>query len=480
MAPTAPVTAGPRLQAVTNATRRPQRSPQPSNSRGKSGLVVVVIALAAASLLLLQLSSAGEGVLNGSAAIDLTGWRAASDGEPVTLSRQPITDGPSGANTAVDIRRLGGEGRWATVLADLGSPEAFFKVGRTYRMQVFVRDVKASGRGIGMLIANGNYAHRPTDSSRYERYRDDSWHLLTRTFVCTEPASPDTAFYLELPASGALYWQVTGASVREVPPIRPRRVREPATKILSFTGSAGTPPDSQIWNYETGGNGWGNGELQTYTSSASNVQLDGNGNLTITARRENVIGPDGIRRGYTSARITTQGKVDVRPGSYVEAPIRAPVGAGSWPAFWLLGSNVPAAGWPACGELDVVEVIGANPTVAHSAIHMAARSDPDRDVPYHGGRDGGSVDLGYPLDSRTHLYGVYFDQAMVRFYIDRKEHMAFDLEDAEASGRTWPFGNSMFLVLNVAVGGNGDPSASSFPKSMTVGAISIWEGGTPF
>jgi hypothetical protein len=84
------------------------------------------------------------------------------------------------------------------------------------------------------------------------------------------------------------------------------------------------------------------------------------------------------------------------------------------------------------------------------------------------------------LDSRTHLYGVYFDQAMVRFYIDRKEHMAFDLEDAEASGRTWPFGNSMFLVLNVAVGGNGDPSASSFPKSMTVGAISIWEGGTPF
>jgi beta-glucanase (GH16 family) len=435
---------------------------------------------AAGLLLLLFFPSAGEGVLNGAAAEDLSGWRTGSDGAPVTLTRVPITDGPSGVSTAVEIQRPAGPGRWAMVLADLRTPETFFKVGRSYRIQVFVRDMRASGQSIGLLLANANYLNRPTESSRYGRYGDASWHLLTRTFVCTKPGSADTALYLELPPSGALHWQVTAASVREVSPARPPTVRGPATRVLSFTGPAGTAPDPQVWNHQQGGHGWGNRELQTYTSRTSNAQVDGNGNLVITARREDHRGPDGDTRRYTSARITTQGKVEVRPGSYVEASIRLPVGAGVWPAFWLLGSNLPEVGWPACGELDVVEVIGAKPEVARSAMHIAAQSDPDTDAPYLGGSDGGKVDLGHSLDSRAHLYGVYFDQTMVRFYIDRKEHMAFNREDAEVSGRTWPYGKSMFLLLNVAVGGTGDPSATAFPRSMTVSGISIWEGGTPF
>lgn len=480
MARTPLVTADLGPQAQEKPGNRPEHPGWYPRRRRRAAWLIVVMA-AGAGLLALRLPAAGEGVLNGSAAVDLSGWSAPTDGEPVTLTRVPITGGPSGADTAVDIRRAAGGSRWAMVLADLETPETFFRVGRTYRMQVFVRDLNASGRSIGMLLANANYLHRPTESSRYERYGDTYWHLLTRTFVCTEPASSDTAFYLALPPSGTLHWQVTAASVREVPPIRPPTVGGPADRVLSFTGPAGTRPDPQVWNYELGGHGWGNGELQSYTSSLSNAQVDGNGNLTITARREDVVGPDGVERRYTSARVTTKGKVEVRPGSYVEAPIRVPVGAGSWPAFWLLGSSISEVGWPACGELDVVEVSGDNPTVAHSAIHMAARSDPDRDVPYQGGRDGGSVDLGHRLDSRAHVYGVYFDQAMVRFYIDRKAHMAFNLEDAVVSDRTWPFGGPQFLLLNVAVGGGtGDPTATSFPRQMTVGPISIWEGGTPF
>jgi hypothetical protein len=454
--------------------------------RGKAAWLIVVMA-GAAGLLLLLFPSAGEGVLNGAAAEDLSGWTTGSDSTPVTLTRVPITDGPSGVSTAVEIRRPAGRGRWAMVLADLRTPETFFKVGRSYRMQLFVRDMRASGQSVGLVLANANYLNRPTESSRYGRYGDASWHLLTRTFVCTKPGSADTALYVELPPSGALHWQVTAASVREVPPVRPPRVRVPAlrvpvpaTRILSFTGPAGTAPDPQVWNYQLGGHGWGNRELQTYTSRTSNAQVDGNGNLVITARREDHRGPDGITRHYSSARITTQEKVQVRPGSYVEASIRLPVGAGIWPAFWLLGSNISEVGWPACGELDVVEVTGANPEVAHSGIHMAARSHPYTDAPYHGGSDGGTVNLGHSLDSRAHLYGVYFDQTMVRFYIDRKEHMVFNREDAEVSSRTWPFGSPLFLLLNVAVGGTGDPSATSFPKSMTVSGISIWEGGTPF
>jgi hypothetical protein len=90
------------------------------------------------------------------------------------------------------------------------------------------------------------------------------------------------------------------------------------------------------------------------------------------------------------------------------------------------------------------------------------------------------VDLGQPLDSQVHRYGVYFDSKMVRFYVDRKQHLAFNAADALASGRTWPFANPQYLVLNIAVGGRGNPSGTQFPKSMVVDGITIWEGGIPF
>ena len=128
-----------------------------------------------------------------------------------------------------------------------------------------------------------------------------------------------------------------------------------------------------------------------------------------------------------------------------------------------------------------MEVTGGKETVSHSWMHMAAQTDPKQDMQYDGGTAGGAVDVGHRLDSQTHSYGVYFDGSMVRFYIDRKEHLAYNADDALASGRTWPFGAPLYIVLNVAAGGaGGDPSETSFPKSMTVGSISIWQGGTPF
>jgi hypothetical protein len=480
----APLSDGLRPQPDNGPTRRPQH---PDRHRGRLRgkavwLLAAVVTGVGALLLPLGLGPrAAEGVLNGSAAVDLVGWRADSDAGPITLTRVPVAGGPSGVGTAVDIRRAAGRGRWAMALADLQRPQALFRVGKTYQMRAYVRDLNASGQSVGLLLANDNFLHRPTDRSRYERYGDNSWHLLTRTFVCTQPGAPDTALYFALPPSGALHWQVTAVSVREVPPVRSPTVAGGPTELLSFSGAAGAAPDPQVWSYELGGSGWGNKELQTYTSRASNAHVDGTGNLVITARREDATGPDGIARHYTSARITTKGKVEVQPGSYVEASIRAPVGAGVWPAFWLVGSNISEVGWPACGELDVFEGMGTKPSVAYSRIHMAAQSNPRKDAAYGGGFTGGDVDLGHPLDSRPHLYGVYFDYTMVRFYIDRKEHLAFGVEDALASDRTWPFGNPQYLVLNVAVGSfGGDPSATSFPRSMTVGAISIWEGGTPF
>jgi beta-glucanase (GH16 family) len=128
-----------------------------------------------------------------------------------------------------------------------------------------------------------------------------------------------------------------------------------------FDGAAGSAPDRSAWTNETGGGGWGNNELEDYTDSRDNSALDGQGNLVITAKRE----ADG---SYTSARLTTQGKYTPRYGR-VEARIQIPRGQGIWPAFWMLGSDLPQVGWPNSGEVDVMENVGYEPATVHGTVH---------------------------------------------------------------------------------------------------------------
>jgi|GEM_PF-1536286 len=244
------------------------------------------------------------------------------------------------------------------------------------------------------------------------------------------------------------------------------------TRLVTFAGPAGSAPRSADWNYELGGGGWGNNELETYTNSTANSYVDGNGHLVISARRETVTGSDGITRNYTSARLSTAGKVVAQPGSYVEASITAPVGTGVWPAFWTIGANVNQVGWPQSGEIDILEGTGATPTLAHTNIHVSRLSDPSQNNQVGWGAPGATVDLGVSLDSGPHLYGMYFDAHVVQFYIDRKPAMQFTAVQAAATDRAWPFDKPQYLILNVAV--DGDPSATSFPRSMTVGPIGIY------
>ncbi|GIF21062.1 beta-glucanase (GH16 family) [Actinoplanes tereljensis] len=253
---------------------------------------------------------------------------------------------------------------------------------------------------------------------------------------------------------------------------QPPRVTGEASRTITFDGPAGSPIDPAVWNHETGGGGWGNGELETYTDSAENSYLDGAGNLRISAYRTGT--------GFTSARITTQDKVVVQPGSYVEASIVAPVGAGVWPAFWAIGANIGEVGWPACGELDIFEGTGATPTEAHAAVHLAAADDPATDKSYGWGEPGGTTDVGSSLEDGPHRYGVYFDDKIVRFYLDRRPTMTVPATAALNAGRSWPFGGPQYLILNVAVDGTTDNSATVFPRTMTVHPISIWHGGVPF
>ncbi len=119
--------------------------------------------------------------------------------------------------------------------------------------------------------------------------------------------------------------------------------------------------DRSVWTNETGGGGWGNNELETYTDSRDNSALDGQGNLVITAKRE----ADG---SYTSARLSTQGKYTPQYGR-VEARIQIPRGQGIWPAFWIARHRPPQVGWPGSGEVDVMENVGYEPATVHGTVH---------------------------------------------------------------------------------------------------------------
>lgn len=421
-----------------------------------------------------------EMVTNGSARETTDGWRAGSAAGAVVVTRVAQLTGRFAGSSGIRISRRGGAGAWAMATSALREPETSFAVGRTYRMQAWVRDTSASGASIGMLLANGNYAHRPTAVTATVGGTDGTWHLLSRTFVCTAAAHPDTSLYFALPSSGRIDVQITGASVREVAAGLPATVAGAASTTLTFGGAAGSRPDPAHWNHETGGNGWGHGELQSYTADVANAHLDGAGRLRLIARHQRHRGTDGVTRDFTSARLTTAGKVTVAPGSYVETSIVAPTGEGAWPAFWLVGANIATVGWPACGELDVLEGWGTRPSIAHSAVHMSALGDPQAHRQFGWGEAGGSTDLGRPLDAGPHRYGVYFDREVVRFYIDRRPTMTIWADDAAAAGHSWPFGAAQFIVLNVAVPSDTDPSRARYPKVMTVGTIVVWQGGVPF
>lgn len=131
----------------------------------------------------------------------------------------------------------------------------------------------------------------------------------------------------------------------------------------------GSTIDSANWGFDLGGGGWGNNELQNYTSRPENARV-ANGMLVIEARRENFGG-----NAFTSARLKTQGKQSFGINTWVEARINAPEGQGVWPAFWMLGNSITSVGWPSCGEIDIMEIQGQNPARNFGTILGLIRTD---------------------------------------------------------------------------------------------------------
>jgi beta-glucanase (GH16 family) len=228
-----------------------------------------------------------------------------------------------------------------------------------------------------------------------------------------------------------------------------------------FDGPANTLPDPAKWTYDLGNNnGWGNQELETYTNLVQNVRLDGSGHLVIHVDRNG--------SSYTSARLKTQGMFSAEYGR-IESRIRLPFGQGIWPAFWMLGTNITTVGWPQCGEIDVMENVGREPSVNHGSVHGPG---------YSGGN---SVSGLYTLSGSSrfaddfHVFAIQWAPQSISFFVDGVSYKTVTPASLP-SGASWVFDNPFFLILNVAVSGNfpGSPdTTTTFPQEMIVDYVRV-------
>jgi beta-glucanase (GH16 family) len=224
-----------------------------------------------------------------------------------------------------------------------------------------------------------------------------------------------------------------------------------------FDGASGSAVDGSKWTYDSGPN-WYNGELQDYTTGTTNASLDGNGNLVIEARKEAREG-----RQYTSARLKTEGKKTFTYGRF-EGRMKLPYGQGMWPAYWLLGGN----SWPNTGEIDIMENLGREPSIAHGTMHG----------PGYSGSAGPTASYTLPggaaFSDDFHIFAIEWEANAIRWYVD--DTLYSTKTPADIGGNTWVFDHGFFFILNLAVGGDwpGDPDDSTvFPQRMVIDYVHV-------
>jgi beta-glucanase (GH16 family) len=237
-----------------------------------------------------------------------------------------------------------------------------------------------------------------------------------------------------------------------------------------FNGASGSSIDSTKWTMQTGGNGWGNRELQFYTDSRENAYLDGKGRLVIKTIIQDLPLSDKCWYGqckYTSARLMTKNKFDQTYGRF-EARIKIPRGIGMWPAFWMLGNDIDKVHWPQCGEIDIMENIGREPSTVHGTIHGPGYSGANGiGAPY-------SLLKNKAFADDFHVYSTVWTEDQINFYVDA--HLYKTVTPKDLPGQ-WVYDHPFFMILNLAVGGNwgGPPdNATVFPQTMIVDYVRVY------
>ena len=225
---------------------------------------------------------------------------------------------------------------------------------------------------------------------------------------------------------------------------------------------SGTTLNTDDWNYETGASGWGNEESQFYRSGNNNAKVE-NGYLIITAKEESFGGAP-----YTSARLTTEGNQSFQYGR-IDIRARLPYGQGLWPALWMLGDNFSTAGWPSCGELDIMELIGGdgvNDRTVHGTAHWAGNGGAQ--ASHSGAR---SLPSGKFAD-QFHVFSVIWDQGSIKWYIDDVQYHSLNI------GSLTAFQQPFFFIFNIAVEGDWPGPVgpnTQFPQFMVVDYVRVFQ-----
>lgn len=226
----------------------------------------------------------------------------------------------------------------------------------------------------------------------------------------------------------------------------------------------GSSVNTGNWTFETGASGWGNNEWQNYTDGENAEVKDGK--LIITARKVN----DNHTVGsYTSTRMITKGKQEFTYGR-MEIRAKLPSGTGVWPAIWMLGANISSVGWPACGEIDIMEYVGYQPDVVHSTVHTAAG--------YGSNGSGSSMNLP-TAEEEFHVYGLIWTEKKLVFYVDSEDNVVHTYAPSNKTSENWPFDKPHFFIMNIAVGGNWGGAQgvddSIFPQTMEVDYVRVYQ-----
>ena len=230
-----------------------------------------------------------------------------------------------------------------------------------------------------------------------------------------------------------------------------------------FDGPAGSAPDPSKWRYDVGGGGWGSNELQVYTSSRKNSFLDGNGNLVIRATKSVQTSGGQTTTTYHSARLNTLGKFSKYHGTF-EARIKLDVQPGLWPAWWAVGANFPKVGWPACGEVDMLENYGGS--TVQTSVH----------TPNDAGTDVLTKDAAIAVDDGWHTWRMWWNPRTsgFTFYRDGVEYLT--VEPGQVANWCFSSGVPISMVLNLAVGGSigTPPDSVQFPVDLLVDYVRVW------
>jgi len=268
--------------------------------------------------------------------------------------------------------------------------------------------------------------------------------------------SPDKGF--------CLGWVLHKATLLRKPPVETVTISTTVTATTTMPTTVGgkvyklvwgeefdeSTINESVWSFEVGDGcpnlcGWGNNELEYYTKDNAWIE---NGYLVIEARKldKPITGPTGVQHYYTSARLKTQGKFEVKYGLIVFRA-KLPEGKGIWPALWLLGSNINGVGWPKCGEIDVMELLGHQPDVVYGTAHSANC--------FGGGGVGSLFRLpkGEKFSDSFHEFAIEWTPYYIKWYVDWQLYHVINRDEYVYRGCDWPFDQPFFIIVNVAVGG---------------------------